>query len=127
MATNGASARQWLAENGEHTPLPEVERIRNAIAKKLDTLSDDHPEQDGLLEALDAMDEWLVLAQDRPQSGQTTTLPSTPVENTDAQLDSSSLTPDLPPAEALSPEEKKARFQNLLQRSQSISKPPSQK
>ena len=110
MATNGASARQWLAEHGSHKSLSEIERIRAAIAGKLETLAEDHPEQEGLLEALDVMDEWI------SQNSNCLTVTSD-CQSEYYQLDASSLTPDVDPLEELTPEEKQARFQNLLRSS----------
>ncbi|MCL6269444.1 hypothetical protein M3P05_05730 [Sansalvadorimonas sp. 2012CJ34-2] len=113
MATNGSSARQWLADNGKTASSEELLRIRNAIAAKLDKLPEGHPEEDGLLEALDVMDEWREtrnVSAPVASSLQDSDLPA-------PQLDTSSLTPDLPPAPKLSQEEKQTRFQKLLQKS----------
>ena len=114
MATNGESARQWLAEKGSKASPEELLRIRTAIASKLDTIPEDHPDEAGLLEALDVMDDWM-------EKGKVTATAAeplgTPVDDASAPtLDTSPLVPDLPPAEVLSKEEKQARFQALLEK-----------
>ncbi len=110
MATNGASARQWLAEKGNSTPPDELLRIRNAIAAKLDKLPEGHPDEDGLLEALDVMDEW--------QENKKSPNPAIPSlqggDGSEPALDTRPLTPDVEPAPSLSPADKQARFQQLL-------------
>ncbi|CAM3625656.1 hypothetical protein [Parendozoicomonas haliclonae] len=111
MATNGASARQWLAEHGQQKSADELQRIRNAIATKLEALSEDHPDEDGLLEALDVMDEWI---NNGGQPVAPAALGSNDAPAAEPMFDSSPLTPDLQPSEELSPAEKRARFQALL-------------
>ena len=94
MATNGSSARQWLAEHGQSASPEELQRIRNAIATKLDRLPEEHPEEDGLLEALDVMDEWQE-ARNTPSIQASSPLDS---DRPALVLDTSPLTPDIPPA-----------------------------
>ena len=117
MATNGSSARQWLAENGSSASPEQLLRIRNAIANKLDQLPEGHPDEDGLLEALDVMDEWQD-SRNQPNPA------SSSLNTSDAPapvLDTSPLTPDVAPAPQLSPDEKRTRFQELLSQSQNQS------
>ncbi len=116
MATNGASARQWLAENGSGASLEALQRIRDAIAGKLDALAEEHPDEDGLLEALDVMDDWINSRHGSTQQAEPAAA-SLPV------LDTGPLIPDLPPAEQLSPEEKQARFRALLQNGRTTGTP----
>ncbi|WP_281645939.1 hypothetical protein [Parendozoicomonas sp. Alg238-R29] len=109
MATNGESARQWLADNGSTASQEELLRIRTAIATKLDAMPEEHPDEAGFLEALDVMDEWM-------EKGKT----SEPENTTPSSLDTSPLVPDLPPAEVLSEEEKQARFKALLKKKHTL-------
>ena len=112
MATNGASARSWLEQNGAQAAPEEIQRIRTAIAGKLDALSEDHPDEAGLLEALDVMDTFIEQGGvSAPVSPVVQEISNTPM------LDTSPLVPELAPAEELSPVEKQARFRKLLQSS----------
>ena len=85
MATNGASARQWLADKGQSASPQELQRIRSAIAGKLDVLAEDHPDEDGLLEALDVIDNWI----EHGKASENSVLQT-------SSLDTSPLVPDLP-------------------------------
>ncbi|MTI12813.1 hypothetical protein [Sansalvadorimonas verongulae] len=121
MATNGESARQWLADKGSTASPDELLRIRTAIANKLDTMPEDHPDEAGLLEALDVMDEFMEKGKDAPLAAAAAPLNSPSDETSAPALDTSPLIPDLPPAEELSPAEKQARFQALLKKTHIIS------
>ena len=109
MATNGESARQWLEENKNQVSEQRIVQIRSNLVKKIDLLAesgnDMSDEYQGLLEALDVMDNWL------QQGG--TTQPAEPSE-----LDYRSLVEEpSEPAPLLSPQEKRQRFQSLLKAS----------
>ena len=111
MATNGESARKWLDENAELVSEQRVVQIRSNLAKKIDLLAesggDMSDEYQGLLEALDVMDDWL------QQGGTTQEAPAQP-----SDLDYRGLIEEpSEPAPLLSPEEKRQRFQNLLKAS----------
>ncbi len=109
MATNGESARKWLKDNKEQASEQRIVQIRNNLVKKIDLLAesgeDMSDEYQGLLEALDVMDDWLQQA-----------VPETPAES--SFLDYSTLVAEATePAPLLSPEEKRQRFQDLLKSS----------
>ena len=114
MATNGASARQWLAENGSKASKEQLLKIRSAITAKLKAITEDNPDENGLLEALDVMDNFLEGQQISATSVTDVNL-STDRDSTPA-LDTSPLTPNIPMAEPLSAEEKRAKFQELLKK-----------
>ena len=63
MATNGESARKWLAEQGDQVTVARVQQIKNSLQSKIEQM--DQAETDGsetyrgLLEALDVVDAWL--------------------------------------------------------------------
>ncbi len=116
MATNGASARQWLADKGQQASPQELMRIRDAIASKLDNLGEDHPDEPGLLEALDVMDAFI--EGDKSPEPEAANLSH---DSSSVALDTGPLVADLPPAEALSEEEKRQRFQTILKSGQSFS------
>ncbi|MGY0218875.1 hypothetical protein ACWJJH_16025 [Endozoicomonadaceae bacterium StTr2] len=106
MATNGESARRWLAENGQTSTPERLAQIRQNIAKRLAALPDDEEEEArGLLEALDVMDAYMTAAT-----------PEASAADDAVALDYSPLIPtgDEETAPTLSPEEKRAKFQQLL-------------
>jgi|GEM_PF-6089706 len=110
MATNGESARKWLEENKEQASEQRIAQIRSNLVKKIDLLAesgeDMSDEYQGLLEALDVMDEWL-----QRGTQETPAQPSAP--------DYGALLVEEPtePVPLLSPEEKRQRFQSLLKSS----------
>ena len=111
MATNGESARKWLEENKNQVSEQRVVQIRSSLVKKINLLAessnDMSDEYQGLLEALDVMDNWL------QQGG---TAQEKPVELPD--LDYRSLVEEpSEPAPLLSQQEKRQRFQSLLKAS----------
>ncbi|WP_257294719.1 hypothetical protein [Endozoicomonas sp. YOMI1] len=109
MATNGESARQWLQQNREQISEERILQIRSNLVKKINQMADPEDltvsdEHQGLLEALDVMDNWL---QER----------ATPQETAEeaSALDYSPLIQEpSEPAPQLTQEEKLRRFQNLL-------------
>ena len=105
MATNGESARRWLEENQDKVSLERVRQIRDNIVNRLQSLDEQDETHEGLLEALDVMDEHLLVAE-QPETGN---------DAISAQLDSSPLvsntTADAP---HLSEDEKQKRFRQLL-------------
>ena len=109
MATNGESARKWLEDNKEQASEQRIVQIRSNLVKKIDLLAESSEdvadEYQGLLEALDVLDEWLQHA-----------VQATPAEP--SALDYSALAEEpAEPAPLLSPEEKRQRFQSLLKSS----------
>ena len=103
MATNGASARQWLEENHNNVPADRIQQVIRSLTRKMEDLGEDHPEWEGLLEALDVLESY--------QPG----LTSPDLHSN--ELDTSPLIANEPAPEPLSPEEKKQRFKALLQKS----------
>ncbi len=107
MATNGESARKWLKENGEQVTEQRIVQIRDNLVKKINLLSEtseDIPDaHQGLLEALDVMDDWL---QQTAQGGSADS----------STLDCGALVEEPSvPVPLLSPEEKRQRFRKLLE------------
>ncbi len=110
MATNGESARQWLAEHGQTTSTERITQIRQNIEARLTRLPEEREETKGLLEALDVIDSFII-------SKNSMTEEATP--ESDTALDYSPLIPqDEPEQPILSATEKQARFQQLLQQAQ---------
>ena len=108
MATNGQSARKWLEENGNKVSRDRVEQIRKNIAEKLAKLDESDDSYPGLLEALDVMDDHLNPAVEEE---------ATPAA--DIKLDLGPLASESDfEAPQLSPDEKKARFKQLLKSGQ---------
>ena len=112
MATNGASARQWLESNKHKVSEQRVLQIRDNLQKKIEALSkadelNDPNEEQGLVEALDVMDAFIE-----------TRFGEAPAEESTAELDYSSLV-DSSGCEApvLDTSEKQKRFQALLKNS----------
>lgn len=112
MATNGASARQWLESNKHKVSEQRVLQIRDNLQKKIEALSKaeeptDPNEEQGLVEALDVMDAFIE-----------TRYGESPAEESSAELDYSSLveTSDCG-APVLDSPEKQRRFQELLKSS----------
>ena len=65
MATNGESARKWLLDNCKTITTEQVNRVRESLIKKIDQTpepeNNDLPDpHQGLLEALDVLDAWLL-------------------------------------------------------------------
>ncbi len=105
MATNGQSARKWLEENQNNAPKERVEQIRKSIAEKLAKLDDSDDSSLGLLEALDVLDQHIHSSTDAE------TLPSEDALKLDTGPLVSEASIEVP---ELTPEEKQARFQQLL-------------
>ena len=113
MATNGESARQWLAEHGQTTSPDRLARIRQNIESRLTELPADHEDAKGLLEALDVMDHFITTNDSNGSNGSNE---SEVKPEPDTVLDYSPLIPqNTPDQPVLSAEEKQARFQQLLQ------------
>lgn len=111
MATNGESARQWLAENHGKASLERILQIRAAIDQKITRLESDHEDYPGLLEALDVMDHYLTSPLPGAEHGNK-------APSCETGLDFSPLIPQTPAASpALSPEEKERQFRALLEKS----------
>ncbi|MDP0562420.1 MAG: hypothetical protein QS721_08875 [Candidatus Endonucleobacter sp. (ex Gigantidas childressi)] len=108
MATNGKSAQQWLKENQSDISVERVQLIMSSIHKKTDTLQPDHPEYEGLVEALDTMEQYLD-ARNKPQL--------TFTEKPKNMLNSGQLIPNIQTQEYLNPTEKARRFSELLKKS----------
>ena len=110
MATNGESAKKWLADNQQKISEPRVKQIRDSLEKKVNDLSntdqdDLDDEYQGVLEALEVMDAFI----------RENYHPIPVPEENNIDLDSSSLTSDAPAnAPVLNHQEKQARFQALL-------------
>lgn len=112
MATNGESARKWLEENQHNIPAERVQHIRDNIATKLQRLDDPDSDHNGLLEALDVMDSFLLQQQQPDTEGNSENSVTEP-----PPLDYSPLVDHhSEAAPQLTPEEKRQRFQSLLQK-----------
>ena len=106
MATNGESARRWLEENQDRVSLERIRQIRDNIVDRLQTLDEQDEAHEGLLEALDVMDEHLI-ATEQPEPGN---------DAANVLLDSSPLVSSTPEdTPHLSSEEKQRRFRRLLE------------
>ncbi|MGI9275564.1 MAG: hypothetical protein ACR2PT_12055 [Endozoicomonas sp.] len=107
MATNGESARRWLEENQDRVSLERIRQIRDNIVSRLQSLDEQDETHEGLLEALDVMDEHLIETEQPEPPGN---------DAANVLLDSSPLVSS-PPAEPphLSREEKQRRFRRLLE------------
>lgn len=109
MTTNGESARKWLMENKKQVTEQRIIQIRDNLIKKINLLTETSEDisdaHQGLLEALDVMDDWLQqTAQGEPAE------PSA--------LDCGALVEEPSvPVPLLSPEEKRQRFRKLLESS----------
>ncbi len=108
MATNGESAKQWLADNSGKVSIERMQQIIASIHKKLDAMNSSHSEYNGFLEALDVMDQHLLSLQGNSIHT---------IKNQEKILDFSPLIPDKEIADAISPEEKTRRFRELLKTS----------
>ncbi|WP_299728047.1 hypothetical protein [uncultured Endozoicomonas sp.] len=111
MSTNGESARKWLEENKGKIQEPRILQIKDNLLKKLqqseEQETDTSEEYEGLLEALEVMESWLI----------ENTVPEV-VQNDLPPLDASPLVQDAAgEAPILSKEEKQQRFQALLESS----------
>ncbi|MDD7804017.1 MAG: hypothetical protein PUP46_00240 [Endozoicomonas sp. (ex Botrylloides leachii)] len=108
MATNGESATQWLNDNHGKVSIERIQQIIRSISQKIARLTPEHPEYDGLIAALDVMNEYKAnISPDRALSEPSLT----------DLLDASPLVPEVTEAKAMHPEEKKRRFQQLLKKS----------
>lgn len=106
MTTNGESARKWLKENRKQVTEQRIVQIRDNLVKKINLLGETSEDisdaHQGLLEALDVMDDWL------QQTAQ-----GEPAES--SALDYGALVEEPSvPVPLLSPEEKRQRFRKLL-------------
>lgn len=112
MATNGASAKQWLESNKHKVSEQRIIQIRDNLQKKIEALTKadeltDLSEEQGLLEALDVMDAFIE-----------TRYGASPAEESTAKLDYSSLVDSSDSgAPVLDTSEKQKRFQDLLKNS----------
>ncbi|PJE80299.1 hypothetical protein CI610_00726 [invertebrate metagenome] len=104
MATDGMSARKWLAGHGHQVSFDRIQEIRDKLAKKIDVLDETDPRYEGILEALDVMDQYIIQSSAQQTIGQ------------DCPLDSSSLIPELSGDDSspLDAAEKRRRFDVLL-------------
>lgn len=108
MATNGKSARKWLAEQGDQVSATRVQQIKASLQSKIEGMeqakTDGSDEYQGLVEALDVVDMWLMEHEN-------------PLSSSDAavQLDTGLLGEPLETVPVLSPQEKQQAFQKLLQ------------
>ncbi len=107
MATDGASARQWLEDNKNNVPVERVEQIIRSLCRKIERLDENHPDTEGLLEALDVLEHYLPGLNASPS----------PSAHPEALLDTSPLISDESASEPLSQEEKQRRFKALLLKS----------
>ncbi len=126
MATNGESAKRWLEDNAATLTNERVQQIQDNILGKLETISDDDPAAQGLLDALEELDNYLNVNLTLTGSTETEVLLSATSGlelNTDTSsqppvmFDTSPLIPESADSEPLSAEEKQHRFQQLLQKS----------
>ncbi|MCL6416758.1 hypothetical protein MIB92_13945 [Aestuariirhabdus sp. Z084] len=119
MATNGESAALWLAENTSHLSRQRIEQVRNNVFQKLEVLNEDHPDAPGLLEALEVLDQHLESDAEPQNMPAPPAPPSSPSDSISesAGLDLSPLIPEQSEANPLDPDEKRARFQELLAQS----------
>lgn len=112
MATNGDSARKWLEAN-QHKATPErIQQIRDNIVAKLQRLDDTDHEHDGLVEALDVMDAYLLQLQ-QPESAQESEADLPPLDYGLLVDHHQEAVPQL------NADEKQRRFQELLKKSRS--------
>ncbi|WP_163834823.1 hypothetical protein [Spartinivicinus ruber] len=101
MTTNAKSAKQWLETQGINEPRERIEQIAQNILNKLAELDDEHPQQQGLLDALAVVEDYLASLPPLPQ----------PSSNWDTTPLGDPPTDTIP---QLSQEEKKQQFQQLL-------------
>ncbi|PVZ62952.1 hypothetical protein [Pelagibaculum spongiae] len=117
MATTGASAREWLEQNGANAPIEKLEKILSSLQQKLEQMDETNPELQGILDAIDEM-EGFILHRQMPDAAvpiESTSLDSSPTEQSVA-LDTSQLgDPVLEDIIALEGEEKQHKFASLKQ------------
>lgn len=102
MTTNAKSAKQWLETTGINEPRERIEQIAHSILTKLTQLADDDPQQQGLIEALAIVEDYL---ENLPliTTSDSTNWDTTPLGESSVE-----------PIPQLTKEEKQQQFQQLL-------------
>ncbi|MDE1462931.1 hypothetical protein [Spartinivicinus poritis] len=67
MTTSAASAKQWLETQGINEPRERIEQIAQNMLSKLAKMDDENPQQQGLIEALAVVEDYLASLPVTPQ------------------------------------------------------------
>ncbi|MCX4025264.1 hypothetical protein H0A36_08160 [Endozoicomonas sp. SM1973] len=67
MTTSAASAKHWLETQGINEPRERIEQIAQSMLNKLAKMDDEDPQQQGLIEALAVVEDYLASLPVTPQ------------------------------------------------------------